>query len=261
VNALTRQDCMTMTFRSEYPGVLFGRYVVIGEDVTIGAGTVLGNNVVVHDGSSIGCDVRIDDGVVIGKEPLRSRLSAMASHVDLEPASIGDEVLIGTHAVIYRGATVGNSVLIADLATVREQVTIGEMSIIGRGVAVENMVTIGRKCKIETGAYITAMSSIGDFCFVAPEVTFTNDNYVGRTEERFKHFKGVTMQIGSRIGANATVLPGIVIGEDALVAAGSIVTKDVPSRAIVMGSPARVIRQVPADQLLSATTPRSGGSQ
>jgi acetyltransferase-like isoleucine patch superfamily enzyme len=135
------------------------------------------------------------------------------------------------------------------------------MSIIGRGVAVENMVTIGKKCKIETGAYITAMSSIADFCFVAPEVTFTNDNYVGRTEERFKHFKGVTMHVGSRIGANVTVLPGIVIGEDALVAAGSTVTKDVPSRAVVMGAPARVIRQVPADQLLSAAAPQSGGSQ
>jgi len=103
---------------------------------------------------------------------------------------------------------------------------------------------------VETEAYVTALSEIGDFCFIAPEVTFTNDNFLGRTKDRFKYHKGVTMKKGARIGANVTVLPGITINEDALVAAGSVVTRDVPARKIVLGSPARVWRDVPTEELL-----------
>lgn len=140
--------------------------------------------------------------------------------------------------------------MVADLASVRENVEIGEFTIVGRGVTIENKVRIGRRCKLETEAYITALSEIADGCFIAPEVTFTNDNFLGRTKERFKFHKGVTMKRGARIGANVTVLPGITIHEDALVAAGSVVTRDVPARKIVMGSPARVLRDVPQEQLL-----------
>jgi len=73
---------------------------------------------------------------------------------------------------------------------------------------------------------------------------------MARTKERFKHFKGVTVEKGGRIGLNSTILPGKVIGNDSLVAAGSVVTKDTPSKKIVLGSPARVWRDVPEEQLL-----------
>lgn len=244
----------------EFPEVVFGAHVHVGREVSIGRGSVIGCNVVIHDGTRIGRNVRVDDGSVLGKQPLRSRQSAVTRVVNLPPATIGDDALIGSHAVVYRGATIGMGVLIADQATVREETTVGELTIVGRGVAVENQVSIGRRCKIETGAYVTAKSTIGDFCFVAPEVTFTNDNYVGRTEERFKHFGGVTMERGARIGANATVLPGMVIGADALVAAGSVVTRPVPAGMVVMGAPARVVRPVPQEQLLQsqAGAPRAG---
>jgi len=111
-------------------------------------------------------------------------------------------------------------------------------------------VKIGKKCKIETEAYITALSTIEDYCFIAPEVTFTNDNFLGRTKDRFKYHKGVTLKRGARVGANTTFLPGITVGEDALVAAGAVVTKDVPPRKIVVGVPARVWKDVPPEQLL-----------
>jgi acetyltransferase-like isoleucine patch superfamily enzyme len=144
----------------------------------------------------------------------------------------------------------GDGVFLGDQATVREDVTVGSQTILGRGVTVENKVSIGRRCKIETEAYVTALSTVEDYCFVAPEVTFTNDNYLGRTEERKKHFAGPTLKKGARIGANATLLPGVIIGEDALVAAGSVVTQDVPPRMIVVGVPARVLRPVPEEQLI-----------
>ena len=88
--------------------------------------------------------------------------------------------------------------------------------------------------------------------FVAPGVLTSNDNFVGRTEERFKHFKGVTIGRGGRIGVGAVILPGKNVGDDALVAAGSVLTNDAPARKIVAGVPAKLFREVPADQLLEA---------
>ncbi len=126
----------------------------------------------------------------------------------------------------------------------------GEYTIVGRGVTIENLCRIGKKCKLETGCYITAYSEVGDYCFIAPMVTTANDNYLGRSEERFKHFKGVTVKLGGRIGANAIILPGKIIGEDAVVGAGSVVTADVPDRRVFVGVPARQFGHTPEDQLL-----------
>lgn len=139
----------------------------------------------------------------------------------------------------------------ADLASIRENATIGEYTIIGRGATIENYVKIVKRCKLESEFYITAYSEIKDYVFIAPGVVTSNDNYLGRTEERLKHFKGITVKKGGRIGENAVILLGIIIGEDALVAAGSVVTKDVPlPQKIVVGSPARVIRDVSKEQLI-----------
>jgi acetyltransferase-like isoleucine patch superfamily enzyme len=152
--------------------------------------------------------------------------------------------------VIYAGSVLGNKVLVADLSTVRENVTVGDFTIVGRGVAIENFCKIGSYCKLETNAYITAYSELEDRVFVAPCVATSNDNFVGRTKERFKHFKGVTVKKGGRIGVNATILPGKVIAEDTLVAAGALVTKNTTARKIVAGVPARELRDVPNEQLL-----------
>jgi acetyltransferase-like isoleucine patch superfamily enzyme len=231
-------------------GTQLGHNSVVHENVRIGENCQVGSGVVIHPGTAIGNNVRIDDNSVIGKLPMKAALSAVTQEQTLEPCVIGDHCMIGALTVIYRGCILGNKVMVADLASVRENVEIGEFTIIGRGVTVENKVRIGRRCKLETEAYITALSEIGDGCFIAPEVTFTNDNFLGRTRERFKFHKGVTVKRGARIGANATVLPGLTLGEDALVAAGSIVTRDVPARKVVVGAPAKVWREVPHEQLL-----------
>jgi len=229
---------------------VIGRNSVICEDVTIGDNCFIGNNVVLHKGSRIGNSVRIDDNSVIGKQPLRSKRSIFKSDKVYQPVSIGDQCLIGSQVVVYAGCTVANNVLIADSASVREDVTIGEYTIVGRNCTVENLTTIGRKCKLETNSYITAYSVIEDFCFIAPGVITTNDNFLGRTEERFKHFKGVTLRKGARLGGGSVILPGIEIGEDAVIAAGAVVTRNVPPRVIYAGIPARKFRDTPPEQLL-----------
>jgi len=231
-------------------GLLCGYNTIVEADVRIGSNCCIGHGVVIHSGTRIGNGVRIDDHAVLGKLPLRSSRSAVTKNVELAPCILGDGCLIGTMAIIYRGARLEEGVMVADLATVREETEIGSLTIIGRGVAVENKVQIGARCKIETNAYITALSAISDDCFVAPEVTFTNDRFVGRTRERFRYHRGVTMYRGARVGANATILPGVSIGEDALIGAGSVVTRDVSPRMTVLGAPAREHRQVPMEQLL-----------
>jgi UDP-2-acetamido-3-amino-2,3-dideoxy-glucuronate N-acetyltransferase len=231
-------------------GSQHGHNSVISENVKIGENCRIGSGVVIHPDTIIGSNVRIDDHAVVGKLPMKAALSAITQEQHLPPCVIEDGVILGTSVVVYRGCSIRRNVMIADLASVRENAEIGEFTIVGRGVTVENKVRVGKRCKLETEAYITALSEIEDGCFIAPEVTFTNDNFLGRTKERFQYHKGVTMKRGARIGANVTVLPGITINEDALVAAGSIVTKDVPARKIVMGVPARVLRDVPVNQLL-----------
>jgi UDP-2-acetamido-3-amino-2,3-dideoxy-glucuronate N-acetyltransferase len=227
-----------------------GHFAVVGKNVIIGDSCLIGSNVVIHEGTKIGKDVRIDDNTVIGKSPMRAKRSIFKEEKNLESAFIGDACLIGAQVIVYQGCHIDHHVLIADSSAVRENVIVGEYTIVGRGVTIENFTKIGKKCKLETGSYITAYSEIEDYCFIAPMVTTTNDNYLGRTKERFEHFKGVHVELGGRIGANATILPGKVIGKDAVVGAGAVVTKDVPERRIVVGSPAKDFGPTPEAQLL-----------
>ena len=227
-----------------------GHHTVVSSGVVIGAGSQIGHGVVLHEGSQIGANVRIDDHVVVGKWPLRAVNSILKPTQQLDPTAIGDRCMIGTHATVYRGCAMGHSILVADQATLRERTSIGDFTIVGRGVVVENDCTVGRYCKLETECYITAYSTIEDRVFIAPQVATSNDNFIGRTEERFQHFKGVTVRRGGRIGVGSVILPGRTIEADGVVAAGSVVTRDVPARTIVMGGPARTLRPVPEEQLL-----------
>jgi acetyltransferase-like isoleucine patch superfamily enzyme len=231
-------------------GVKLGNHVIIYSNVSINDNVVIGNNVIIYSEVVLQKNVIIQDNVVLGKSPVRPRNSALNYSSVLPKTIIGSESIICTSAIVYIGVNLGEAVFVADLATIRERVTIGNKTIVGRGVAVENDTIIGEKCKLETNCYITAYSHLEDNVFIAPCVVTTNDNYIGRTQERFSNFKGITVRRGGRIGANATILPGKIIEADGVVAAGSIVTKDVMSEVIVCGNPAKEIRKVPFEQLL-----------
>ena len=230
-------------------GCEFGHNVVIEADVRLGSNVRLGHNVVVHSGTLFGDDIVVEDNVVLGRVPRSAPTSVNRPPADLPPLTIGAQTLVGAGAVMYRGTTIGRQCLIADLSFVREYTVVGDFVIVGAHVMVENSVRIGDYAKIQTGAYITAATTIMPYAFVAPGVITTNDNYMGRTEERFRHWGGPTIGRGARVGAGVILLPKIDVGEEAFVAAGSVVTRDVPPKMLVMGTPAESLRPVPTESL------------
>jgi acetyltransferase-like isoleucine patch superfamily enzyme len=204
---------------------------------------------IVYPGTVLGEGVRVLEGAVVGKQPTLSPRST-ARREELAPAVLGDGTIVSTGAVVFAGTTVGARVILGDQSCVRERVTIGDDVVVGRGSLVENDTTIGALTKIQAHAYITAYSTLEDDVFIAPCVVTTNDNLMGRTERRHALIKGPTIRRGARVGGGAVLCPGVEIGEEAFVGAGAVVTKDVPPRTIVVGNPARPLREVPEDELL-----------
>ena len=204
---------------------------------------------VVHPGTVLGEGVKVLEHAVVGKQPTLSPRST-AKREPLPPAVVGDGTVISTGAIVFAGSTLGARVIVGDQACVRERVDVADDVVIGRGALVENDTTIGARTRIQADAYVTAYSTLEEDVFIAPCVVTTNDNFMGRTEKRLELTKGPTVRRGARVGGGAILCPGVEIGEEAFVGAGAVVTKDVPPRMVVVGSPARAIREVPADELL-----------
>jgi acetyltransferase-like isoleucine patch superfamily enzyme len=236
-------------------GTRIGHFAVVMEEVVVGENCQIGNGVIIHPRTRIGSRVRIDDHAVLGKYPRTAAISILTLRPQYPPLEIGDDVFVGAQAVIYVGARLADKVFVADLASIREEVILEEGVIVGRGVTIENRCRVGEYTKIETEAYITASTVIEERCFIAPMVCMANDNYLGRTEERFKHMKGPHIKRGARIGANAVILPGLSIGEEAVVGAGSVVTREVPAYETWVGVPARYLRPTKPEQLLQNCLP------
>jgi acetyltransferase-like isoleucine patch superfamily enzyme len=204
---------------------------------------------VVYPGTVIGDGCKILDNAVVGKQPSLSPRST-AKREALAPLELGAGTIVSTGAIVFAGTKIGARVIVGDQACVRERCEIGDDVVIGRGSLVENDTTVGALTKIQANAYITAYSTLEEEVFIAPCVATTNDNFMGRTERRHELVKGPTIRRGARIGGAAVLCPGIEIGEEAFVGAGAVVIRDVPARTVVVGNPARVLRDVPEDELL-----------
>ena len=204
---------------------------------------------IVHEGTVLGDGVRVLEYAVVGKQPVLSARST-AKREPLPPTELADGAVVSTGAVVFAGTTIGARAIVGDQACVRERCTIGDDVVVGRGSLVENDSAVGARTKIQAEAYVTAHSTLEEDVFIAPCVVTTNDNFMGRTEARHELVKGPTIRRGARVGGGAVLCPGVEIGEEAYVGAGAVVTKDVPPRTVAVGVPARVVRDVPEDELL-----------
>jgi acetyltransferase-like isoleucine patch superfamily enzyme len=216
--------------------------LLVGEGVALPDSAELGGNVVIHAGTVIGEGVRIHDGAVLGK-PVSLGKGSTASREAPPPLVVGDGATIGAGAVLVAGSAVGPDAVIGDQAHLRERAAVGRGSVVGRGSSLENDAIVGADVRIQTGCYITAFCEVEDEVFVAPGVQTLNDRTAGRRPAG-EPLRGPRLRRRCRIGGAAVLLPGVEVGEDAFVGAGAVVTRDVPPRTLVVGIPARPVRQL-----------------
>ena len=221
---------------------------VISPAAVLGDGVQIGEHVVIHAGVVLGDGVVVQDGVVLGKAPA---LGARSTASRERPAAleIGAGAAVCAGAVVFAGARIAAGAIVGDQAYVRERAVIGEATVVGRGSCVDNDVTVGARVRIQTGVYLTAYSLVEDDVFLGPGALTTNDQEMGRRDPT-QPLTGATLRRACRIGGAAVLLPGVEVGEEAFVAAASVVTRAVPARTLVMGSPARFVRDIRDDEVL-----------
>jgi UDP-2-acetamido-3-amino-2,3-dideoxy-glucuronate N-acetyltransferase len=224
------------------PGLILGDGAKLGQDVTLGA------HVVIHDGVEVGDGCTIQDLAVLGKPPVLAPTST-ASREPPGALILEKGVMVGCGAVVFAGARIGERAIIGDQAHVREGATVGPETVIGRASAIGNAARLGARVRVQTNVWLTSYSVVEDDVFIGPGVVTTNDDAMARGGPGYE-LEGPTLRRACRVGGGVVLAPGVEIGEEAFVAAGAVVTKNVPARTLVMGVPARVVREVPAEELL-----------
>lgn len=218
--------------------------VIIHEDVIVEENVILHDYVVLYPGTIVKDGVEIYDHVVIGKLPTTPGSTAKKYSSEYGRTIIGSKCIVCPGAVIYTGTEIKNNTLIGDNCSIREKCKIGAYDIVSRNVTVNYETIIGDYTKIMDNTHITGNMVIGNHCFISVMVSSTNDNSMARDVNAAEHLVGPIVEDYATIGASASILPGIRIGKNAIVGAAALVTKDVPANKMVMGVPARIVRDV-----------------
>lgn len=229
-----------------YPGVTFGDQVTVGEHVEIGAGSVVASGVRLYPGTRLGRDVTVLENTVIGRPTLVPGGSATVKRTmdaGLGPVVVADGAVIGASVVLYQDVRIGARAIICDLTSVREQCDIGDDVLLGRSVMIQVNTRIGARTKIMDTCHMPGDMVVEEDVFISTHVCGASENSMGRTDMSGA-WTGPMIRRWAYIGVNATLLPGVEIGEHAVVGAGALVTRSVPPRCLVMGVPARVVRAV-----------------
>lgn len=228
--------------------VRMGRNVELGSNVTIEDEVALGNNISIGNTVVIRNGAMIEDNVIIGYRDTRPRLDVPVEPVVTE---IGEHTRIRSGTVIYAGTKIGSNSMVGHNSVIRESTVIGHDTYVGSLTAIEGDTRIGNHVGIHTQCHITKFCDIGDYTFIAPLFVGANDQAMShRRRTHGMHLIGFTTEKYVRIAVGVTVLPGVRFGEGCIVAAGSVVTKDVPPYKVVMGVPARVVKDAPRDEVM-----------
>lgn len=172
-----------------------------------------------------GRNARIDETAVVGY-----------SYADgAGPTVLGDDAVVRAGTVVYGDVRAGDGFATGHGALVREYTALGDDVVVGTHAVVDGATTVGDHVSLQTGAYVPRESHLGSDVFVGPGAVLTNDPYPVRTDA---DLVGPSLEDGSSVGANATILPGVTVGEGAFVAAGALVDDDVPPETLAVGVPA-----------------------
>jgi acetyltransferase-like isoleucine patch superfamily enzyme len=191
---------------------------------------------VIHPNVTLGTDCVIEEFCVIGAPPAGREPGEL-------PTWIGDGARIRSHTVIYAGNRIGHRFQTGHKANIREMNEIGDDVSVGTLSVVEHHARIGHRVRIHTQAFIPEFSLLEDDCWIGPQVVLTNAKYPQSDRAKYE-LCGPRVGCGAIVGANVTVLPGVCLADGCLIGAGSVVTKDVPARAVMSGNPARFIKWV-----------------
>lgn len=175
-------------------------------------------------GAQYGPDVNVQPNVTIG-----------TPGEDGDPPSIGSDATIRSGTIIYSDVEIGDRFQTGHNAIVREQTAIGDDVVVGTNTVIDGTTTIGSSVSLQTGVYVPPYTDIGDQVFLGPHAVCTNDPYPVRRDDGLV---GPTLSDHVSVGANAVILPGVTVGEGSFVAAGAVVTEDVPPETLAVGAPA-----------------------
>jgi acetyltransferase-like isoleucine patch superfamily enzyme len=197
----------------------------------------------IHDNVLLGPGCVVEDFCILGAPPRDVREGELQT-------TIGEGATIRSHTVIYAGNVIGRRFQTGNKVNIRESNRIGDNVSIGTLSVIEHHVEIADNVRIHTQVFIPEYSVLEEGCWVGPNVVLTNAKYPLSPGVKDR-LAGPVIRRGAKIGANATLLPGVIIGEHALVGAGAVVVRDVPAGMVVAGNPARAIR--PLSELPYAT--------
>jgi acetyltransferase-like isoleucine patch superfamily enzyme len=193
-------------------------------------------NCIVHENVVLGEGSVVEDYCIVGTPPRGVREGELAT-------TIGDGAVIRSHTVIYAGNTIGRNFQTGNKVNIRESNRIGNNVSVGTLSVIEHHVEIADNVRIHTQAFIPEFSVLEEGCWIGPNVVLTNAKYPLSPGVK-DQLAGPVIRRGAKIGANATILPGVIVGEDALVGAGAVVVHDVLPGTVVVGNPARVVSQI-----------------
>lgn len=223
---------------------MISKNAVIYEGVKIGKNVTIKDFVVIHSGVIIEDNVEIMEGSIIGRIPKGAGATSRNTYSEYKTVIIGNGTVISPNCIIYTDVKIGKNTLIGDGATIREQCEIGEKCIISRLVSVNYNTKIGNRTKIMDNTHITGNMIIGNNVFISVLVATTNDNNIGTKGYSDDRVIGPIIEDNVLIGAGANILPGVRVGEGSIVGAGALVTRDIPVKKVVMGQPAKIVRDV-----------------
>lgn len=231
-----------------------GSNCIIGKDVVFGAGVILGHNVIIEDNVTLGDHCVIDSNTLLRRNVTLGRNGSVGANCilgeywkdfceerlpDEYPLIIGDNARIRSGSILYAGSQIGDGFQTGHQATIREGSRIGRNVGVGTLSDIQGNCRIGNYVRMHSGVFVAPLSVVDDFVWLFPHVVLTND-----PTPPSDHCVGVHIRPFASVAAGAVIVPGVEIGQDGLVAAGTVVTKSVEPFAVVAGNPGRVISDV-----------------